>query len=216
MSLPPVGSTKRSPVCRWSGGAVALPVYASLTILFFGRGVIGDLSSSYVGNGPDPQQSIWFLAWWSHALAAHVNPLFTRSLWAPAGANLAWTTNIPLAAVLTLPITRALGPVAAYNILALVCPTIAGWAAFVLCRYIVRDFASALLGGFVFGFSPYLACKLLGDIDLALVPMLPLAVYFALLAIDGRLPRKSFAVLLALVLSAQFLIFIEAFATMTM
>src|SRR5262249_44975244 len=109
-----------------------------------------------------------------------------------------------------------LGPVAAYNILALVCPTIAGWAAFVLCRYIVRDFASALLGGFVFGFSPYLACKLLGDIDLALVPMLPLAVYFALLAIDGRLPRKSFAVLLALVLSAQFLIFIEAFATMTM
>ena len=65
----------------------------------------------------------------------------------------------------------------------------------------MREFAPALFGGFVFGFSPYLICKLLGDIDLALVPMLPLAVYLTLRALDGTMRRRTFIVLLALVLS---------------
>src|ERR1700731_3942446 len=165
------------------GGAAAFLIYLVFSMLFFGRALGGGLSSFYVGNGPDPPQSIWFLAWWAHALANRVNPLFTHAVWAPAGFNLAWMTNIPLAAWLMLPVTRSLGPVAAYNVLCLLCPAVVGWAAFVLCRYIVREFAPALLGGFVFGFSPYLVCKLLGDIDLALVPMVPLTVYLALRAL---------------------------------
>jgi hypothetical protein len=200
----------------WRDGAAALLIYLALSISFFGRALGDGLSFFYVGNGPDPPQSIWFLAWWAHALANRINPLFTHAVWAPAGFNLAWTTNIPLAAWLMLPVTRSLGAVAAYNVLCLLCPAVVGWAAFVLCRYIVREFAPALLGGFVFGFSPYLVCKLLGDIDLALVPMVPLAVYLALRALDGTMRRRPFVILLALVLGAQFLLFIETFATMTM
>src|SRR6185437_4833125 len=200
----------------WRGGAAAFLIYLGLAMLFFGRTLAGGLSSFYVGNGPDPPQSIWFLAWWTHALAARINPLFTHAVWAPAGVNLAWTTNIPLAALLMLPVTHALGAVAAYNILSLLCPAVVGWGAFLLCRHIVREFAPALLGGFVFGFSPYLVCKLLGDIDLALVPMLPLAVYLTLRALDGTLCRRTSIVLLALAIGGQFLIFIETFATMTM
>src|SRR5690242_3184988 len=190
---------------RLSGAAAALLIYLGLSMLFFGRVLGGGLSSFYVGNGPDPEQTIWFLAWWAHALAAHINPLFTHAVWAPAGFNLAWTTNIPLAGLLMLPVTRALGPVAAYNILCLLAPAVVGWAAFVLCRHVVREFAPALLGGFVFGFSPYLICKLLGDLDLVLVPMVPLAVYLVLRAFDGTMQRRTFVILLALVLSAQFL-----------
>ena len=182
----------------------------------FGRAVGGGLSSFYVGDGPDPPQSIWFLAWWAHALANRINPLFTHALWAPGGFGLAWTTNIPLAAWLMLPVTHALGAVAAYNILCLLCPPMVGWAAFVMCRHVVREFVPALFGGFVFGFSPYLICKLLGDIDLALVPMLPLAVYLTMRGLNGTLRRRNFVVLLVLVFCAQFLLFIETFATMTM
>jgi hypothetical protein len=169
-----------------------------------------------VGNGPDPPQSIWFLAWWAHALTNRVNPFFTHAVWAPGGFNLAWTTNIPLAGWLMLPVTHTLGAVAAYNILCLLCPAVVGWAAFVLCRHVVGEFVPALFGGFVFGFSPYVICKLLGDIDLALVPMLPLAVYLALRAFDETIRQRTFIVLLALVLVAQFLLFIETFATMSM
>ncbi|HTQ26009.1 MAG TPA: hypothetical protein VMI09_15070 [Candidatus Binataceae bacterium] len=200
----------------WRCGTAALLAYLGLSLLLFGRALGGSLSSFYVGNGPDPPQSIWFLAWWAHALTARIDPLFTHALWAPAGFNLAWTTNIPLAALLMLPVTRTLGAVAAYNILCLLCPVAAGSVAYMLCRQIVREFVPALLGGFVFGFSPYLACKLLGDIDLALVPMLPLVAYLTLRALNETMRRRTFVVLLALVLDAQFLIFIETFATMTM
>lgn len=214
LSTPPgATATDRS---GWCSGGAAFVIYLGLSILFFGRALSGGLSSFYMGNGPDPPQSIWFLAWWAHALSARINPFFTHAVWAPAGFNLAWTTNIPLAAWLMLPVTYTLGAVAAYNILCLLCPAVVGWVAYVLCRHVVREFASALVGGFVFGFSPYLICKLLGDIDLALVPMLPLALYLTLRALDGTMRRPTFIVLLALMLSAQFLIFIETFATMTM
>jgi hypothetical protein len=207
---------KAADVSGFRGAAGALFIYLALSTLFFGRTLSGGLSSFYVGNGPDPPQSIWFLAWWAHALAHRVNPLFTHALWAPGGFNLAWTTNIPLAAGLMLPVTRTLGAVAAYNILCLLCPAVVGLAAFVLCRHIVREFAPSLFGGFIFGFSPYVVCKLLGDIDLALVPMLPLAVYLTLRRLDGTIRRGKFVVLLALLLVAQFLLFIEVFATMTL
>lgn len=211
-----VTGTAAAGASGWRGAAAALLIYLGLSMLFFGRTLGGGLSSFYVGNGPDPPQSIWFLAWWAHALAGRFDPFFTHAVWAPQGFNLAWTANIPLAAWLMFPVTRTLGAVAAYNIICLLCPAVVGWAAFVLCRHIVREFAPALLGGWVFGFSPYLVCKLLGNVNLALVPMLPLAVYLTLRALDGTMRRRTFIVLLALVLDAQFLLFIEIFATMTM
>jgi hypothetical protein len=216
MSVARTTTTATTAAARWGGGAAAFLIYLGLSMLFFGRMFRGGLSSFYVGDGPDPPQSIWFLAWWAHALANRINPLFTHALWAPGGFNLAWTTNIPLAAWLMLPVTNTLGAVAAYNILCLLCPAMVGWAAFVMCRHVVREFAPALFGGLIFGFSPYLICKLLGDIDLALMPMLPLAVYLTMRALDGTMRERNFIVLLALVLCAQFLLFIETFATMTM
>jgi hypothetical protein len=216
MSAARTTTTATTDALGWRGGAAAFLIYLGLSMLFFGRALGAGPSSFYVGVGPDPPQSIWFLAWWAHALAYRINPLFTHALWAPGGFNLAWTTNIPLAAWLMLPVTHALGAVAAYNILCLLCPAMVGWAAFVMCRHVVRQFVPALFGGFVFGFSPYLICKLLGDIDLALVPMLPLAVYLTIRALDETMRPRTFVVLLALVLCAQFLLFIETFATMTM
>ena len=209
-------TTVKTDASGWRGGVAAFFIYMGFSMHFFGRALGGGVSSFYFGVGPDPPQSIWFLAWWAHALANRINPLFTHALWAPSGFNLSWTTNIPLAAWLMLPVTHALGAVATYNILCLLCPAMVGWAAFVMCRHVVREFVPALFGGFVFGFSPYLICKLLGDIDLALVPMLPLAVYLTLRALDETMRRRTFIVLLALVLCAQFLLFIETFATMTM
>ena len=59
----------------WRDVTAALLIYLGLSILSFGRALGGGLSSFYVGVGPDPPQSIWFLAWWAHALANRVNPL---------------------------------------------------------------------------------------------------------------------------------------------
>jgi hypothetical protein len=60
------------------GGAAAFLIYLGLSMLFFGRAVGAGLSSFYVGDGPDPPQSILFLAWWAYALANRINQLFTH------------------------------------------------------------------------------------------------------------------------------------------
>ena len=75
-----VSGTAAAGASGWRGAAAALLMYLGFSMLFFGRALDGGLSSFYVGNGPDPPQSIWFLAWWAHALAGCVNPFFTHAV----------------------------------------------------------------------------------------------------------------------------------------
>ena len=135
--------------------------YLGLSLLFFGRGLVRDFSSYHIGTGPDPGQSIWYLAWWAHAITHRLNSLLPDVLFVPCGANLAWATDVPLATLFAMPLTLTIGPVAAYNVLMLA-PPLAGWAAFVLCRYLARSWRAGWLGGFIFGFSPYVVNGMLG------------------------------------------------------
>src|SRR5580704_8936218 len=77
-------------------GISALAIYFALAALFFGRGLCGRWTTSYIGKGVDPPQLMWLMAWWPHALTHGLNPLFTDVIWAPHGLNLAWATSMPL------------------------------------------------------------------------------------------------------------------------
>jgi len=72
---------------------------------------------------------MWFLMWWPHAISHGLDPFFTHALWAPAGYHLGAVPSIPGPSLLLAPITFALGPVVAYNILALCCPAVSAWTA---------------------------------------------------------------------------------------
>ena len=61
-----------------------MPLYFALAALFFARGLDGRWSTAYIGKGVDPPQLMWLMAWWPHALAHGLNPLFTDAIWAPA------------------------------------------------------------------------------------------------------------------------------------
>ncbi len=208
-------STRLPRLCdRQAAGAFLL--YLALSVLIFGRAIVGHPASVYVGRGPDPQLYIWFMAWWAYAISHGVNPFLTSVIWAPAGVNLAWTANMPLAAWLVYPITRICGPMVAYNLLCLLTPALAGWSAFVLCRYVVRRAAPALFGGLLFAFSPYVLSRMLGNLDLTLVWPIPLAVYVTLRRIDGNLSARGFGAALAILIAAQFLSFAEIVASATL
>src|SRR3984957_1090312 len=131
-------------------------IYLILSFLFFGRGLVGHLSDRYIGIGTDPGLFIFFLAWWKYVFTHHVNPFYTYLQWAPSGANLAWATCIPLFGVCAIPLTATLGPIATFNLMVLLCPALAAWTAFLLCRYLSSSFWAALMGGYAFGFSPYM------------------------------------------------------------
>ena len=188
----------------------------ALSLLIFGRAVIGHPTTFYVGRGPDPQLYIWFMAWWAYAISHGVNPFLTSVIWAPSGVNLAWTANMPLAAWLVYPITRAFGPIVAYNLLCLLSPALAGWSAFVLCRYVVHRWWPAMFGGLLFAFSPYVLSRMLGNMDLTLVWPIPLAAYMTLRRIDGNLGARGFVLALAILIAAQFLLFAEVVASATL
>ncbi|MGH7915310.1 MAG: hypothetical protein ACREPW_11795, partial [Candidatus Binataceae bacterium] len=196
--------------------AGAFLFYLALSLLIFGRAVLGQPATVYVGRGPDPQLYIWFMAWWAHAISRGLNPFLTGVIWAPSGVNLAWTANMPLAAWMVYPITRSFGPIVSYNFLCLVSPALAGWSAFALCRYVVRGWWPAMFGGLFFAFSPYVLSRMLGNMDLILVWPIPLAVYVTLRRVDGNFGARGFVAALAMLLVAQFLLFAEVVASATL
>ncbi len=193
--------------------AGALLSYLALSLLIFGRGTLVHPAASYLGRGPDPQLYIWFQAWWAYAISHHLNPFLTNVVWAPSGANLAWTTDFPLATCLLYPVTRMWGPIATCNVLHLIAPPLAGWSAFVFCRYVVHRFWPAWLGGCLFAFSPYMLTGMVDGVFLMLVFPLPLGVWTTLRRLAGELTAQTFLAILALLLVVQFLISTEIYAT---
>jgi hypothetical protein len=194
---------------------LALAIYQTISILWFGIRVLSDLSHTYVGitGSNDPGVYMWFLTWWPYAIAHHLNPFVTRLVWVPSGFNLTWATSVPLPALLAAPLTHAWGPVVTWNALCLAAPALAAWCAFILCRYISDSFFPSLIGGYLFGFSPYMLGELLGHLSLILIFPVPLALYLVLLRLDQRLSRAAFVGLLAIVAWVQFLCCNEVLAT---
>jgi hypothetical protein len=199
-------------------GLLALSIYLTLSLLFFGRPLLGHFRDTYIGTGPDPSLAMWFFVWWPHALVQHLNPFLTDVIWAPNGINLAWTTSIPLPSFIAWPLTATVGPIAAFNVLTLASLPLDAWTAFILCRYICRAWWPSLLGGYIFGFSAYaLGHQSVGGgaLSLTIVLLVPLAALLVIRAVAGELtPGRLFAALAALLI-AQFLISMEIFATMT-
>ncbi len=197
-------------------GLCALAFYFVLAALFFARGLDGRFSTAYIGKGVDPPQLMWLMAWWPHALSHGLNPLFTDAIWAPHGLNLAWATSMPLASLIAAAPATITGPIAIYNLLCLLAIALAAWTAFVLCRYLTGAYCASLVGGYILGFSAYMLGQTLAHLDLLLIFPIPL---FTLLLIRGfraDIAWRALVAGLALVLVAQFLMFIELFATMTL
>lgn len=187
-----------------------------MAALLFARPIASHFTTAYVGRGVDQPFFIWCLVWWPYALTHHLNPFVSKLIFAPAGLNLTWTTPIPLLSLLAFPLTKTLGPIATYNLLCVICPALAAWTAFLLCRHLTRELWPSLLGGYLFGFSSYVLGHVLGGHpDCFCIFIVPLMVRVVLARLEGRVTRWSFAGLFLALLVAQFLIADELVATLT-
>ena len=194
-------------LARWPRTAAFL-VYAALAFVFFGLPVAAHPSSECIcfPGSPDPQQFMWALVWWPHALAHGLDPIHSHALFAPEGVNLASGQLIPAASVALAPITAAAGPVAAYNVLGVLAPALAAFTAFLLCRRITRKWLPSLVGGYLFGFSSYLLGQLFGHAHLTLVFLLPVMVHLVLRRLDGELGTRRFVAAMAACVVGQALL----------
>jgi len=152
----------------------------------------GGASSTALGVGGDPQLAIWFLRWQEFALTHGHNLLFTTYLDAPQGVNLMWNTTAPLLGVALAPLTATLGGVFAYNVAETLGLASSAMAAFVMIRRYVRvpdsiGTLAALVGGGLFGFSPYMAAHALGHPPAVILFTAPLM----LLVFDDLFVRQT-------------------------
>ncbi len=202
---------------RRGQATAALALYTAISIGYFGLHVLPHLGSADVGlpNWGDPTVNMWSLAWWPHALLHGLNPLVSNVVLTPNRINLAAVspTLAPLAGIVAAPITLLFGPIVSYNVLMLASPALDALFAFLLCRYITRNFEASLVGGYVFGFSTFILGHMLGHLQLVLVFPIPAAVHLVLRLIDGRISQRRFIFLMALAFAALYLIASELAAT---
>ena len=82
------------------------------------------------------------------------------------------------------------GPVAAYNVAALLLPALSAWTAYLLCRYLTGSIWAAVVGGYLFGFSTaFLRQQLLGHLHVTAVFLLPLIALVLVQYVRGELSR---------------------------
>jgi len=179
----------------------AMLIYGVISFAYFGS--FGSWTNRYLGTGLDPVSFMWFLNWWPFALGHHLNPFISNYVWFPHGVNFTWLTSMPLAALITAPITILFGPTLSFNLLTILAPTLAAWSAFVLAWYLSRDWAASLVGGYFFGFSSYELAQMLGHLNLDSIWLVPTAVLLCSARVRGDLGRRAFVISLAAVLVCQ-------------
>ena len=157
---------------------------------------------------------IWSFAWWPHALRSGSDLFYTSQLWAPEGFNVTWMTSVPGLALLFSPIIWFGGPILAFNLAGLLAPAVNAFPAYLVCRLVTRTTWLAAIGGYVYGFSPYVVGHLIAaHANLFFIPWPALTVYVcALFALD-RIGNVACIMLLTLAGLFQFLTSIEVFAT---
>lgn len=145
------------------------------------------LHSGLLGYPGDNFQHAWFLWHFARAVAHGHDPFYTRLVFYPSRANLAWSTTDPIAGMLALPLSLFAGPVIAYNLSLILQLALGAFCARLLCLEISRDEAAAFIGGMIFGFSPYLMAHALAHLGLVTAFPIPLFV----LALDRILRSEK-------------------------
>jgi len=159
----------------------------------------------------------WSLEWWPWAVGHGVDLLHTHLLWPPEGFSTLWMTTIPVPALLAAPLTLTAGPLVAYNALILVSVVLATGAAYLLCRELTDRLAPSLVGGLLFGLSPYMLGHLLAQhLDLTFVFPVPLLALLLVRYVRGRTSGRRFVVGFALLLIVQLGSSFELFVDLTL
>jgi hypothetical protein len=198
----------------WVRSALSpLLLYVALAVLLTGK-VWTSPASQWIGGCCDPQQTMWFLRWIPYSIEHLTDPFVTGQINAPAGVNLMWNASIPLISFVAAPFTLTAGPVFAYNVAIVVSIALSAWCAFLLLRRYVTGWVAPVVGGAIYGFSPYVISHAAIHLNLTAVWAPPL---FALLLDEILIRRRRSArvlgVLLGLLAVCQLLIAEELLAT---
>lgn len=175
-------------------------------------------SLAYIGEGPDPIQQMWGIAWIPYAIGHGLDPVYTHLLNRPEGTDILWSTPTALVAALLWPITALVGATVTYNVVATLSLALAAFFAFlVIRRWVPGGVVAAAVGGLLYGFSPYMTGQLLGHYNLVLAGVTPPLVLMLAdeILVRQRWRPRTLGLLAALLAVVQFFIAQEILLTET-
>lgn len=197
----------------WSSGAFLL--FAGAALAAYWPTYPGDSTRIPTCACGDPSFQTWLLGWIPYAVEHGRNPFFSGWMNYPVGVNLAQNTDMPLLGALAAPITRTLGPVAAFNFLMWLAFPVSAFAMYEVVRRLTNRRFAAFCSGLLYGFSAYVVGQGIGHVMLSFVPLPPIFLYF-LYKITVRQSGNPYwhGLVLGVVAAAQFFISSEILASM--
>ena len=148
---------------------------------------------------------VWDLWWVAHQVTHLASPFSTHAMAAPVGAQLGFTTTMPLLGAVFTPVTVAFGPSFTFNLLTILMPGLLCYAMYRCARLWLRSQTGAIAAGAFFGLSSMLAEQDWAHLNIvAGTVFLPLTVEAAVRL--RRRPGRRPALILGLVLGACVLV----------
>lgn len=204
----PIAPGDRDRRRRFLLAGIVLLGYLILSVVLWSKvWITGDPSATITCHCGDPSQELWFLSWTPWALTHGHSPFFTNALYSgQGGANMLITTSFILPAIVLAPVTWLFGPIASFNVAATVAPALTAWCFFLAARIITRTMSAQILGGLLFGFSPFvLTNDPFGHLNFTLLFFLPLSfILLHDLFVTHRRSPQRIGVLFATLTIAQF------------
>lgn len=168
---------------------IAIALYTLLTLVYFAP-LLGSFGSQIIGPPEDNMGGYWNL-WYSNEMVVRGDEslTFTEMLYYPEGTSMyyfAWSFyNFAVSIVLWL----FMSPAAVFNIIILHSYPLAGLGAFLLIRKITGNSLVAIVGGFLYAFSPHHFARSLHHGNLNAIQFMPFFVLYFMNSIreGGRL-----------------------------
>jgi len=174
-------------------------VFAALALVWTFP-LVRHLSTHVPGQAAGDNVSfLWNFWWMRRALASGLGFFYTPYLFVPTGTDLTLHTHTALPAFVGATMLGALPVVAALNLTIVTALILNCFCAYVLAWRITRDYGAAMLGGIVFGGSPYIAAHMNGHFNLTSAWTIPL---FAVTVSEAIRGSTKWAVLAGLLLGA--------------
>ena len=192
---------------------MAFLIFGGLTVLFFYRAWLSPWRY-WIGEPGDPALFMWYLRWFPYAIGEWQNPLFTTHMNYPDGVNLMWNTSMPLAGLVLSPLTMTVGPIFTYNVLMTLAVVLSAWCAYLAIRRYVESHPAAVIGGILYGFSPYMVAHARAHPNLlmAFIPPLLLIVLDEIL-VRQRRSYVAMGIVLGVLAASQVLLTEELLAS---
>jgi hypothetical protein len=152
-------------------------VLLAALVLWWKVWVTGHPAGTITCQCGDSSQELWFLAWTPYAILHGHNPFFTDAIFAGrGGANMIANTSWMFPSIVLAPITWLFGPVASFNVGAVLGPAVSAWSFFLAARKISGFLPGQLLGALLYGFSPFVIWNdPIGHLDFTLLFFAPFA-----------------------------------------